>query len=495
MKKIIILILSASVSTIGFSQDKWAKEISKHVVKRDAEAHLTFLASDEMRGRGTGSPEIAIAANYIAAQFRLAGLAPAPGSTSYFQDVGLKSIQMPSHLDLTLGNDQFHYPEDLVMLRGNTLSLQGQFVFVGFGQPSDFEKLDVAGKVVVSLAGSSEKSGMAQALFQDATPKYTLARSKGATALIEISNFTDIPWQRVAAFFSTPQVTIASDDELRQAIPHVWLRYSDKESIATLRSTSVVAGSLSVSASSPQPIAGKNVVGYIPGSDAKLKQEYIVLTAHYDHLGVKKNASPDSIYNGARDNAIGTTAILEAASFIAKFPLRRSVIVVAFCAEEKGLLGSAWYAAHPVVPLRQTVYNFDCDGAGYNDKSMATLVDLNRTNMDQLLQRACASFQLVLKGDPDPKLNLYERSDNFNFAVKGVPAVDFSPGVTGLDEEITKYYHQPADEVTSLDFDYLEKFFRAYVYAAVLVGNSDVRPFWKAGDKFEPVGKSLYGLK
>ena len=159
------------------------------------------------------------------------------------------------------------------------------------------------------------------------------------------------------------------------------------------------------------------------------------------------------------------------------------------------MLGSSWYASHPAVPLAQTVYNLDCDGAGYNDKTIASLIDLNRTNVDALFTKACGAFGLGLKGDPVPEQDLYERSDNYNFAAKGVPAVDFSTGVKSFDAELMKYYHQPADEVASLDFDYLEQFFRAYVYSAFLIGNTSVRPFWKPGDKFEATGKSLYGVK
>ena len=167
---------------------------------------------------------------------------------------------------------------------------------------------------------------------------------------------------------------------------------------------------------------------------------------------------------------------------------------MALCAEEKGLLGSRWYAEHPLVPLHQTVFNLDCDGAGYNDKSIASLIDLNRTTMDDLLKKGCETFGLVLTGDPAPGMNLYERSDNYNFAVKGIPAVDFSPGIKSLDDEVMKYYHQPADESSSLDFDYLERFFRAYVYSAVLISNSPLRPFWRPGDKFEATGKKLYAM-
>ncbi|MBA4055419.1 MAG: hypothetical protein C0490_11955 [Marivirga sp.] len=209
-------------------------------------------------------------------------------------------------------------------------------------------------------------------------------------------------------------------------------------------------------------------------------------------MGVKKNNTPDSIFNGARDNAIGTVALLQAAKFFKNSPPKRSIVLIALTAEEKGLLGSEWYSNHPLIPLNQIVFDYNCDGAGYNDKSIATIIDFNRTTADELLKKACQAFGLELKGDPAPEQNLYERSDNVNFAVKGVPAVNFSPGVKAFDPELFKYYHQPADEVGSLDMVYLEKFFRSFVYGAYLLANSKERPMWKSGDKFEAAGKALY---
>jgi Zn-dependent M28 family amino/carboxypeptidase len=190
---------------------------------------------------------------------------------------------------------------------------------------------------------------------------------------------------------------------------------------------------------------------------------------------------------------LGTVAILNAARFFAKYPPRRSLIFLALTGEEKGLLGSAWYASHPLVPLEKTVFNLDCDGAGYNDTTLVTVIGLERTSAEENIAKACAAFGLKAGKDPAPDQNLYERSDNYNFAKKGVPAVDFSPGIKAFDEELMKYYHKPADEVNTLDFDYVVKYYRAFVYASYLLANAPKAPFWNAGDKFEQEGKSLYG--
>jgi hypothetical protein len=148
-----------------------------------------------------------------------------------------------------------------------------------------------------------------------------------------------------------------------------------------------------------------------------------------------------------------------------------------------------------MVPLNKTVYNLNCDGAGYNDKRLITLLDLERTTADPILIKASKQFGLKLKGDPEPSEGLYESSDNFNFAKQGIPSVDIAPGVKKFNKALMKYYHEPSDEVNSLDFNYLEKFFRAYVYSAYLLADTEERPTWKPGDHFEEAGKKLYGLK
>ncbi len=242
-------------------------------------------------------------------------------------------------------------------------------------------------------------------------------------------------------------------------------------------------------------VPARNVLGVLEGSDPKLKNEYLVVSAHYDHVGVQKNAKvgTDSIFNGARDNAIGVVGMLATAKYLSQYPPKRSVLFVAWTAEEKGLLGSKYYSENPVIPMKQTVFNFNCDGAGYNDITAATIIGMERTTAESDLFKACQAFGLKATVDPVPEQNLFERSDNYYFAVKGVPAISFSPGVKSFDAELMKYYHKQADEVSSLDFDYLIKYFRAYVYSNVLLSSNPKVPVWKSGDKFEAEAKKLYG--
>jgi len=299
-----------------------------------------------------------------------------------------------------------------------------------------------------------------------------------------------VPWQALVNFVSADRMV--TKKEQVNTFPHMLMKNTEVASIKALLETKKAKGKLLVNTPAPQAVRAKNVLGIIEGTDAVLKNEWIAITAHYDHVGVKKNATADSIFNGARDNAIGTVALLETAKFFNKNPPKRSILLLAVTGEEMGLLGSEWYSNHPLVPLNQTVFDFNCDGAGYNDTTIATLIDLNRTTADGWLHKACQAYGLVLKGDPAPVQNLYERSDNLNFAIKGIPAVNFSPGVKAFDQELFKYYHQPADEVSSLDMKYLEKFYRSFVYAAYLIANAAERPMWKNGDRFEEAGKNLY---
>jgi hypothetical protein len=492
MRRIIAVIFILTAGT-SFAQKKIVQSVASSVTALESEAHLSFLASDEMRGRNTGSPEIDIAANYIKTQLKILGAKPVPGDTTYFQDVRLEKITPASAATLSMDSDVFKLKDDLIYISGGSASLNTDMVFVGYGTASDFEKADVKGKIVVALAGSNATTNAVQALLSDSPAKGKVAAAHGAAALIEIMLLPGLPWPALVNFLSSERMMTQKESPV--AMPHLYMKKSEARSITSFMETKTAVGKLQVEVKPTASIRAKNVAGVIEGKDPALKNEWIVISAHYDHVGVNKNAGADSIFNGARDNAIGTVALLQAAKFFGQNRPKRSILFLAVTGEEKGLLGSEWYSNHPLIPLKQTVFNYNCDGAGYNDKTIATAIALNRTTVDELLKKACEAFGLTLKGDPAPEQNLYERSDNLNFAVKGVPAIDFAPGVKAFDKDLFKYYHQPADEVGSLDMNYIEKFHRAFVYGAVLIANAAERPTWVKGDKFEEAGKKLYGSK
>lgn len=240
-------------------------------------------------------------------------------------------------------------------------------------------------------------------------------------------------------------------------------------------------------------ISSQNVIGVVEGSDPELKDEYLLLSAHYDHLGVRQTeASQDSIYNGTRDNAVGVAAVMAAGKYFADHPPKRSVIFALWTAEEIGLVGSRMFAEDPAIPLNQIIFNLNIDGAGYNDTSKVTVIGLERTDAQPLLSSSTEAFGLEAIPSPVPELNLFNRSDNLFFARAGIPAPTFSLGFTAFDDEITKYYHQAIDESDTLDFDYVMHFIQAYILAAKKIANAPNAPFWLPGDEYEEAGRKLY---
>ena len=486
VKNICLTILLAAIAMNSFSQKKPVVEIEKLVTRREVEAPLTFLAADEMRGRDTGSPELDIAANYIASRFQQLGLQTLPGADHYFQTVELTKTSRIGNAELKLKDDVFRFKDEFIVMEGGG-EWKGECIYIGYGSAEEIPT-DIKGKMVVSIVGSKESQG--QQIFEASNEKFERVKAAGAAGLIEFFQTPPPFWLRVVSYFGdNKRVMIKSTTAV---VPHLWMSTSVGPGLSELKQGKMVMGALSIQGSTTISLPARNVIGKIEGIDPVLKNEHIVISAHYDHVGVGAKVNQDSIYNGARDNALGTVGMLTAATYFSKFPPKRSIIFMALTAEEKGLLGSEWYADHPLVPLSQTVFDFDCDGAGYNDKTVATVIGLERTTAESNIVKACEAFGLKAGTDPVPEQNLYERSDNYNFAKKGVPAIDFATGVKSFDEELMKYYHKPADEVSTLDFEYLVKYYKAFVYANQLIANDPKKPFWKAGDKFEPIGKELY---
>jgi Zn-dependent M28 family amino/carboxypeptidase len=250
------------------------------------------------------------------------------------------------------------------------------------------------------------------------------------------------------------------------------------------------------SGSAAMDLSLRNVMAFIPGTDPKLRDQFIVLSSHYDHLGVTRHprleeGKLDSIYNGARDNATGTTAVIDAARYFARYPPKRSVLFITYTAEEEGLIGSEYYAAHPLVPIKRSVYNINIDNASYDDTTLISLVGLHRTSEDSLIISACAAYGLTVNGDPTGG-SLFYASDNTPLAQKGVPAPTYSLGMRAFDSTITNRYHRLSDEVGNMDLHYILKFIRAYILAAQYIADDAAQPRWTKGDEFEKAWLSLY---
>lgn len=166
--------------------------------------------------------------------------------------------------------------------------------------------------------------------------------------------------------------------------------------------------------------------------------------------------------------------------------------MIGYTGEEIGLLGSQYYVEHPLIPLKQCVFNLNCDGAGYDDTGLLTTIGLSRTDAKMELEQSAKAFGLKIIDDPAPEQNLFDRSDNVNFAAKGIPSPNFAPGMKAFGGEIMKYYHQTSDNPESVDFAYLHKYCQSYAYAARLIANRKDAPKWIAGDKYEKAWQTLF---
>lgn len=488
MKKItlFVFIILASLS-INAQTD--VEKTSSTVSKNNIEGHIYFLASDELKGRETGSPEIDIAASYLANTFRRYGVKPA-NKSSYYQDVNLEKVTAPKKMSVQLNNTS---SDKLMSLKGHNVDYNGDAVYLNYGLVKDYKKQDVKGKLVIVKAGSEGKTD-AMSSFGLRNEKRKLAKEHGAIGLIELTNADDQIWERFSHFFNSDKLGVASSTEEKEL--HLWVQDTDGSITKALESAKKINSNLIIEGISKVPVKAKNVVGMVEGTDPKLKEEYVIYSAHYDHVGIgKPNAENDSIYNGARDNAVGTVTVLSAAENIAKYPTKRSALFILFTGEEKGLLGSKWYTENPVIPLEKMVYCFNSDNGGYNDTSKATIIGLNRTTVSKHIINAAAEFGLTAIDDPAPEQGLFDRSDNVHFAAKGIPAPTYSMGFTAFDAEINKYYHQTADNPETLDYDYLYKFFQSYVLACRLIANDAETPFWTKGDKYYTAGEKLYNRK
>ncbi|MCH6200483.1 M28 family peptidase [Aquiflexum sp. LQ15W] len=484
------LLLAFSILTFQVHAQK--SSIEKDFNEKEAISHFRYLASDELMGRDPIRPEIDAAARYISEQFWKYGAQQINGANGYYQNIPFRLSSPPSKGKVSLGNSSFEQGDGLLVLDGPSLSGKFEMVVVGYGQESDYNGLEVEGKIVVTNVGAPNRLSPAD-LFSAGRAKITLAKSKGAIALIEMYNVPSVPWNLVTNFLNRPQLTV-DNSKGEETIPYIWLKDLNNEIINAIGKGEFSTTEIQIQGKINRKITGKNVVAIIEGTDPKLKDEYIMLSAHYDHVGVgRPNAEGDSIYNGARDNAVGTVAVINAAKYFAKNPPKRSVLLCAWTAEEKGLLGSAYFSENPLIPLNQIIFNLNIDNGGYNDTSIITVIGLGRTTADPLIEAAASDFGLKATSDPSPEQGLYDRSDNVNFARKGIPAPTFSLGFTAFDDEINKYYHQPSDHVDNFDLDYALLYWKSYILAAQNIANWSKKPTWIPGDKYEAISKELYG--
>ncbi|WP_051211281.1 M28 family peptidase [Runella zeae] len=490
-KSLLATTLIAACVSLSAAAQSIKKLPESQIQKAEVELNMRFLASDELQGRRTGEQGNLVAARYLAEQLRFLGVKPVAAQADYLQPVPFVLQKMAKEGVLIANGDTLHVGKEFVILGSDAVNFSADVVFVGYGQAADYTK-DVKGKIVVAQVGTPE-SKTPQEIFAASNEKRKLATEKGAALLIEL--FTaQIPWGFASRYFGNEKLSLGT---AATGTPHIWVNGQQKKYVDLFKNGATSA-TFYTTGRAQQNVMSYNVVGVIEGTDPVLKNEYIVVSAHFDHVGMGKKGgntytAADSIFNGARDNAFGTVAMLTAAKTLTLKPTKRSILLIGYTAEEVGLLGSKYYSEHPLVPLKQCVFNLNSDGAGVGDRSIVSVIGLNRTNCNTEIEAACKAFGLGVFADPAPEQNLFDRSDNVNLAAKGIPAPDFAPGFKSFDGEIAQYYHQAADNPQSVDFDYLLKFCQSFAYAARLIANKPITPYWVAGDKYEPAAKALYG--
>ena len=480
MKNLITLSFAFLLSTlIAYGQ---LDRIEKTIDPLEAESHLRFLTSNELKGRDTGSEELLIAGRYIAEQFRRSGVTPlGDAEDDYLQRVPLLNTTAASDATVDMVGQQFKLNADLLVVSGSNTKISADLIYLE--KLDDYKSTDVSGKVIVTVLGDNGFNVSGKSL-QDA----------GAVGLVQIYRpGWRYPWPLIANYLNRSKMALGSSEKEEGLLPHIWINDTAKVYVNRIKESSDKAIEMEIKGISEDPVKAFNIVGKIEGTDPKLKNQHIVMTAHYDHVGIQKSQDPDSIYNGTRDNGIGTTGVINAAKYFGKNPPKRSIIFIALTGEEKGLLGSSYYADNPKIPLEETVMNLNIDNSGYTDTEYITLLDSNRTNIDEMIYQAAEEVGLKVMGDRIPDQNYYERSDQVSFAKKGVPAINFKMSMEAFDERISKYYHRPSDEFHTVDLEYIHKYWKAYIRAAELIGNWKKTPYWIEGDKFESAGDELYG--
>jgi hypothetical protein len=510
------------------------------IVNSDAiETHLRFLADDARKGRMTGTPEYDEAAAYVAKHFAEIGLEAGGEDGSWFQAVPM----LARRIDVDSATVVFHqdgvekaqrWKEDFVMggdvVRAET-NLTAEVVFVGFGihapdmDYSDYDGIDVEGKIVALFGGAPDRfPHNERAFYSSGLTKAEVAVSRGAVGTISLRSRTDqkrYSWKRVsenagvrpgmswinlsgdaANFFPELQggamINVPPAEQLFSRAPISFEDALDAADAGTPLSTPLGTEVTLARRTEHESITSPNVIGIIRGSDPELANEYVVFTAHLDHVGTGVAIDGDTIYNGMYDNAMGSSILIETARAFAAMPEppKRSIMFIALTGEERGLVGSDYYAHYPTVPEDAIVANVNLDMPLF----LYPLADIiafgaEHSSLEGVINEAIAFEEFDLTPDPMPEEVIFIRSDQYSFVKQGVPSVFLVPGFTSSDGDIDgeklwrgflkTYYHQPSDDFNrTIDWPSAVRFARANVRIGYAVADDVDRPTWNEGDFF-----------
>ncbi|HET7228955.1 MAG TPA: M28 family metallopeptidase [Longimicrobium sp.] len=461
----------------------------------DARARLEFISSDLMRGRDTPSPELNIVASYLVSNYRAMGFTAGGEGGAFLQWYPYPLRRMSAagtRLEVAGGAApvQLALNRDFYALGGTAQQgLSGPLVYVGRAPDAAMAAGSLTGRIAVAaLPGPSTRDWrLERNRIRNAAQRagaagvvYVLGPEWTADSIAKYAAQAARPARTLGAQTGYPQFFVSQEaagrifSAARQDLARQWTAGAQ----ASFRPAPLAGVTLTAAVPVEQVDEARapNVVAIWPGSDPVLKNEYVVLSAHMDHVGVGQPVNGDSIYNGADDDGSGTTGILEVARAFASMGMRpkRSIVFLHVSGEEKGLLGSEWFSEHPTLPLNQIVADINIDMIGRNNPDSVVVIGKSYSTLGatvNAVQRAHPDLHLTLADDIWPQERFFFRSDHFNFARKEVPAIFFFSGVH-------PDYHRPSDEVSKIDFDKLTRISRMAFFTAWEVANAPQRPTW-----------------
>ncbi|WP_205499956.1 M28 family peptidase [Rufibacter psychrotolerans] len=540
MKYTSFLLSALLFSGAAFSQslqlDKGVSKQLKTVKPEALKGHIRYLADDKLQGRQPGTPGYQMAVDYVVQQFKGMGVQPAGENNTYLQTVRIRKAFTGKDATLSLttaqgtqhlvqGQDFTIYPNP----QHASMTVEAPLVFAGYGITApevgydDYANLDVKGKIVVILRGAPKSfhSTIAAASMHFSTILQN-AVNHGAVGVM-VANPNPNPRLTVPNLAAGVNSVMLPDGKVAASGSYVsdqsrLFAYVNAATFQTLLKgagldTAQVVASLKngtpASAALPARLSGRytstyrdfdsyNVVGKITGSDATLREEYVVHSAHLDHMGIGTPVKGDSIYNGAHDNASGVASVLEIAKLYSslKEKPRRSLLFVLVTAEEMGLLGSAYFARYPTVPKQNIVANINTDMPTLIAPLLsAVALGAEHSSLAKPVANAAAYLGIAVEADPEPDQNRFIRSDQFSFVSQGIPALHIKygnktkDGQNNLNKQVevwrASFYHKPQDELNnSFDFEAAKRYVQLNFLISYQVAQAQERPTWNPNDIF-----------
>lgn len=480
-----LLLLAAPAAAQNGAVARGADAITESLIRR----HIEVIADDSMMGRDTPSRGLDLTARYVAANFRRLGLKPGGDGGTFLQRYAINRTKFDTErsiVTLKVGESSsaasFERDARYMFGRRTGRPISGPAVLIGGGIDSaTASHADVAGRMVLLVADLTRP-------LQPLNVALNVLVGRRPLAVLMLSNRDTVRFAQLLQTQSVEAVTVGTDTSATPVVVEVLDRYvaaALREAgveLAALRALPTPVNrplpSLHVSVTLRDRIvhaaSAPNTVGILEGTDPVLRNEYVVYSAHMDHVGVNPTSKGDSIWNGADDDASGTTGVLALAEAFANAPTKRSIIFVTVSGEEKGLWGSEHFAGNPPVPIGQMVANINLDMIGRNWKDTIVVIGKEHSDLGMTLQRVNAAHpELGMHAIDDlwPHENFYFRSDHYNFAKRGVPVLFFFNGVHAD-------YHEASDHPDLIDAEKQARIVKLIYYIGQEVGNAPERPKW-----------------